>query len=321
MRNRKTAVNSPEMAQRQVLLLFFRVLKLNSKYLPFCTGSRQVWCEIQSNNKFGDQRSKDQNKIFHSNQHLSHLLHCITAALFITWSALLLPQAVTMERTTKHIKVRCWQQPRLGSLGVSVSVGTFSSVLLLVREYQWSRRSLPVISIGLLKQPDSWGTDGSLATQWTLQLFIHGYRHPNLFQIPAYSSIVDQSELLLCPSTGPGQSTRPTASTADKLPNLCWSCPGKLGPRWNKSTTEPAAQKASDADVLASVSALGSDLLLRPEAAAVQAAGSGQIFGWRQIRDITGGCDRRSKPVWHRVDPWFWVQLLSFLLFHFFPPL
>lgn len=139
-------------------------------------------CGQQHGQDRGDQRSKDQNKIFNSNQHLSQLLHCITTALFITWSALLQPQAVTMERNTKHIKVRCWQQLRLGSLGVSVSVGMFSSVLLLVREYQWSRQSLPVISIGLLEQQDFWGTDGSLATQWTWQLFIHGYWHPICFK-------------------------------------------------------------------------------------------------------------------------------------------
>lgn len=64
--------------------------------------------------------------------------------------------------------------------------------------------------------------------------------------------------------------------------------------------------KTADADVLASVCTLeGSGLLLRPEAAAVRAAGSGQMYGWRQIFHIMGGRDRRSKPVRHELDPWF----------------
>lgn len=109
----------------------------------------------------------------------------------------------------------------LTTAGVSVSVGMFSSVMLLVSENQWSRQSLPVISIGLLEQQDFWGTDGSLATQWTLQLLVHGYWHPICFKflpIQLHCWSVGTSTLF---STGPGQSTRRTASTADKLPNLC----------------------------------------------------------------------------------------------------
>lgn len=41
-------------------------------------------------------------------------------------------------------------------------------------------------------------------------------------------------------STGPGQSTQPTASTADKTPNLYWNCHWNVGTRWNKSFKEPA---------------------------------------------------------------------------------
>lgn len=223
-----------------------------------------------------------------------------------------------MERNSKQIKVRCWQQLRLGSLGVSVSVGMFSSVLLSVREYQWSRQSLPVISIGLPEQQDFWGTDGSLATQWTLQLFIHGYWHPICVKFLPTAPFVDQSELLLCPAQVLGRVPGRLRVLRTNCQTFAGAVLGNLARGEINPITEPAAQMRLMLMRLLPCPTLGSDLLLRPEAAAVRTAGSGQIFGWRQIRDVTGGCDRRSKPVWHRVDPWFWVQLLSFLLIQFF---
>lgn len=118
----------------------------------------------------------------------------------------------------------------------------------------------------------------------------------NLFQIPAYSSIVDQSERLLCPAQVLGRVPGGLRVLRTNCQTFAGAVLGNLA-RGEINPLHNLQLKASDADVLASVSTLGSDLLLRPEAAAVQAAGSGQIFGWRQICYITGGCDRRSKPV------------------------
>lgn len=201
-----------------------------------------------------------------------------------------------------------------------ISVEIFSSVLVLAREHCWlclvywsTRTSAVPTGARPHHKPSnssSRGTDITFVSNSCLQLSLFICIYFIFFFIYCYCWSVWTAPLS---STGPGQSTQPTASTADKTPNLYWKYYGNTGPRWNKSIKEPAVQNSWRCRACFCVPLEGSGLLLRPEAAAVRAAGSGPVYGCRQIHHITGGCDRRSKPVWHGVDLWFWV--FHFLIF------
>lgn len=251
--------------------------------------SRQVWREIQSNNRFacqtkwsgwtvscttfkdtvtkarcmtewtwsesgrgqqpgqdrGDQRSKDQKKSFIQTSmcHNSYLvLHLPSLS-----SALLRPQSVTMERNSKHKQVRC-HHTRLRS--VPGSVGMFSSVLLLDKRTP-AEQTEPSSdcncyagAAGLLRYRREPGHPMNSATLHS------GVPTSNLFHIPASSSTVDQSELLLCPAQVLGAASARLRVLRTNRQTFAGAVLGALA-RGERSALTNLRRKRSGADVLA----------------------------------------------------------------------